>query len=280
MLIASRHLISTELRLDFLPFVDQFMDEHILLGTGITAQQSLRSLSLTVCADVVHHLRADLNVPQLNKVIHKLCCHIHDLALPFHHQTMCCRVLSQLCTVLIPKHQAGSPEERETIASLYQLMLETFLRKIEGLAEVRSEWPAWLRRRPPPDQAGGASRPLDEVDVERRKVVDAVYAMTEPSSEAPLKGSQLRCLVSLLPAILIEFPPTDARILFRSSCIASKSVLSSIKQVQARFPDAGQMARFFAAGTRCMSMFEYSPRLPDIAKQEIKETFDTFSERK
>lgn len=196
MFIAARHLISTDLRLEFLPYVDEFMDDNILLGLGVTAHQSLRSLALTVCADVVHHLRAELSLPQLNLVIHKMCCHVHDLALPFHHQTMCCRVLSQLVGNLSIKAQGASHEEREVIISLFQLMLETFLRKVEGLSEVRSEWGTWLRKRPAND-GKRSSKSLDEVDVERRKVVDAVYGMLDPQNEAPLKGTD----TTLLPRI-------------------------------------------------------------------------------
>lgn len=54
--------------------------------------------------------------------------------------------------------------------------------------------------------------------------------------------------------------------------------MHQIKQLGARYPDAAQMARFFAAGIRCMSMFDFSSRLTDAGRTEIKETFEAFSD--
>lgn len=115
-------------------------------------------------------------------------CHVHDLTIPLHHQTMCARVLTQLIPLLLNKHAAGSPEDKSFVESLFQLQLETFLRKIEGLSEIRSEWDKWQRRRP----AGSSQKPEDEVDVERRKVVDTVYCMSDNPNDPPfhsLRGS-------------------------------------------------------------------------------------------
>lgn len=193
MFIAARHLISTELRLEFLPYVSEFMNDNILLGPSVTAHQSLRALALTVCADVVHHLRAELDLSQLSLVTHNMCCHVHDLALPYHHQTMCCRVLTGLIANLAAKHQALSTvEEREIAIGLFQVILETLLRKVEGLSVIRSDWTNWLRKRPSPDAKQSQqqqSKPLDDVDLERKKVADGVYGMMDPQNEAPLKGT-------------------------------------------------------------------------------------------
>lgn len=49
-----------------------------------------------------------------------------------------------------------------------------------------------------------------------------------------------------------------------------------MKQVGMSMPDPPKMARFFAAGVRCMSVFDFSG---EAARNEVKEIFEAFSDR-
>lgn len=42
LLIATRHVLSTEFRAAFVPQIDTLLNEKVLIGTGITSQESLR----------------------------------------------------------------------------------------------------------------------------------------------------------------------------------------------------------------------------------------------
>lgn len=53
LLIAARHILATELRTKFVPYMDQLFDENILLGKGFTTHESLRPLAYSTLADLV-----------------------------------------------------------------------------------------------------------------------------------------------------------------------------------------------------------------------------------
>ena len=53
LLIAARHILATELRSKFVPHMKELFDEHILLGKGWTAHESLRPLAYSTLADLV-----------------------------------------------------------------------------------------------------------------------------------------------------------------------------------------------------------------------------------
>ena len=42
LLIAARHILATDLRNRFVPFIDRLFDENVLIGTGWTTHESLR----------------------------------------------------------------------------------------------------------------------------------------------------------------------------------------------------------------------------------------------
>ncbi len=53
LLIAARHILATELRIKFVPFMEQLFDENVLLGSGWTTYESLRPLAYSTLADLV-----------------------------------------------------------------------------------------------------------------------------------------------------------------------------------------------------------------------------------
>ena len=86
MLIAARHILSTELKIKFVPHMEQLFNEvcktctrrkvifqqmdekvtilfilqNVLLGKGWTVHESLRPLAYSTLADLVHHVRQHL----------------------------------------------------------------------------------------------------------------------------------------------------------------------------------------------------------------------------
>ena len=45
LMISARHILTTELRTKFVPYMDKILDEDILLGKGWTTRESLRPLA-------------------------------------------------------------------------------------------------------------------------------------------------------------------------------------------------------------------------------------------
>lgn len=53
----------------FFDYVDMLLDENELLGPGQNCQAELRPLALSMLAELVHHLRNELKLPQLVRII-------------------------------------------------------------------------------------------------------------------------------------------------------------------------------------------------------------------
>ena len=53
----------------FYEYVDMLLDENELLGPGQSCQAELRPLALSMLAELVHHLRNDLKLQQLVRIV-------------------------------------------------------------------------------------------------------------------------------------------------------------------------------------------------------------------
>lgn len=42
LLIATRHMLSSDFRTAFIPFIDMLLDEKVLVGSGVTSREALR----------------------------------------------------------------------------------------------------------------------------------------------------------------------------------------------------------------------------------------------
>lgn len=91
--------------LEFVPCIDQLFDESLLVGTGWTTRDTVRSLAYSILADLVHHIRSSLSLPQLSSAVHLFSKNVHDDTFPVSIQTMSCKVkiylffVAQFCCV-------------------------------------------------------------------------------------------------------------------------------------------------------------------------------------
>jgi hypothetical protein len=69
LLIATRGIINFNFRIIFLKQVDEFLDERILIGDGLTVCKTLRPLAYSMLADLIYHLRDSLNPSQIRKTV-------------------------------------------------------------------------------------------------------------------------------------------------------------------------------------------------------------------
>lgn len=123
LLIATRHILATDFRAGFVSQIDTLLDEGVLIGTGRTSYETLRlrdpqpptpqttipsllsvdnppffprPLAYSTLADLVHHVRTELSLVQLSKVVYLFSRNIHDATLPFNIQTMSAKLLLNL----------------------------------------------------------------------------------------------------------------------------------------------------------------------------------------
>ncbi|XP_065219244.1 transformation/transcription domain-associated protein isoform X2 [Planococcus citri] len=106
--IASRHILSTELRIMFAPHVDELFDEDVLLNRGWTTRETLRPLAYSTLADFVHHIRQHLSMPTIVKAVQLYSLNVHDETLPTGIETMSCKLLLNLVEC-IQQHSKADP---------------------------------------------------------------------------------------------------------------------------------------------------------------------------
>ncbi|GAA96948.1 uncharacterized protein L969DRAFT_90354 [Mixia osmundae IAM 14324] len=240
LLVATRHILSTAFRSAFVNYIDVVLDERVLVGAGVTPHETLRPLAYSMLADLIHHVRMELSIGQLSRVVQAYSCSLHDPTLAPAIQTMCSKLLLNLIESILKK-------DREEATKLLSCMFEAFVRKVEGMAEVRKEWTRWAR---PKTAKKAEGEEVDEIDIERRRPIAPMIVMTDPQPD----------------------PVKDARFLFRNLIFGVKTILTALKHLGSPLPDADQMGRLFTGCIQCLSIFDTRRE----AGREAKDVTDGF----
>ena len=93
LLVAIRHILNTDLRANFIPFIDILFDENLLRGEGYTSMVVHRPVALSLLADLVHNVRSDLQPPHLVHVLSIFSRSLQDTTLPMTVQLMSAKLL-------------------------------------------------------------------------------------------------------------------------------------------------------------------------------------------
>lgn len=133
LLVAARHILSTELRTKFVPVLEQLFDESVLLGGGWTVHETLRPLAYSTLADLVHHVRHMLPLKHLASAVHLFSKNVHDESLPTNIQTMSCKLLLNLVDLIKQRSEAESGQGRQ----LLMRMLEVFVLKFKTIVKLQ-----------------------------------------------------------------------------------------------------------------------------------------------
>ncbi|KAI8979847.1 hypothetical protein BDF20DRAFT_535994 [Mycotypha africana] len=109
LLVATRHILSTDFRASFVSKIDLLLNEKVLIGTGVTSHDTLRPLAYSMLADLVHHIRSELTPAQLRRTVRIYTRNLHDHTLASSIQTMCGKLLLNLidCIIKIPNKKEG-----------------------------------------------------------------------------------------------------------------------------------------------------------------------------
>ena len=106
--MATRHILTADSRSSFVPYIDTMLDERVLVGTGISSRESLRPLAYSVVADLIHHVRNELPLDQLARIVHVFSCNLNDATFSLSIQTMCAKLLN---TIIESVHSKGNNVE-------------------------------------------------------------------------------------------------------------------------------------------------------------------------
>ncbi|OAA68650.1 histone acetylase complex subunit [Niveomyces insectorum RCEF 264] len=69
LIVAIRHIINFNYRRIFVNVIEQFLDERILMGDGLTVHETMRPLAYSMVADLIHHVRDHLKPPIIRKTV-------------------------------------------------------------------------------------------------------------------------------------------------------------------------------------------------------------------
>jgi hypothetical protein len=69
---------------------------RVLVGTGRSCYETLRPLAYSLLAELIHHVRIDLSLQQLSRIIYLFSKNVHDHSLPLSVQTTCVRLMLNL----------------------------------------------------------------------------------------------------------------------------------------------------------------------------------------
>lgn len=241
LLVATRHVLSTEYRAHFVGQIDTLLDERVLIGTGVTSHETQRPLAISMLADLVHHVRQELSPAQLVRVVHIHSQILHDPTLAPSIQTMCVKLLLNLVETILTKHPEGATQ---TLASI----LDVFVEKLSSLHRLRSDMERMKHLKDQSDEAAGETE-VDAVAIERGKPIQAAATMLDTAGD-PLK---------------------DARFLFRNILFGFKTLIPVLRHRNAAHPDGALAGKLLVDGVKCWSLHE------DRDGREEKEVLDLFT---
>lgn len=133
LVIASRHILATDLRNQFIPHMECFFNEDIFIGHGWTTQEALRPLAYSTLADLVHHVRLLLPLNDVSRAVHLYSKNLLDQSLPTAVQMVSCKLLMNLVDTVRQRSDAeNSTQGRE----LLMRILLVFVLKFKALAKI------------------------------------------------------------------------------------------------------------------------------------------------
>ncbi|KAI8989366.1 hypothetical protein BDB01DRAFT_537511 [Pilobolus umbonatus] len=178
LLVATRHILSTEFRSSFVPKIDLLLNEKVLMGTGVTSHDTLRPLAYSMLADLVHHIRSDLTPSQLRRTVYIYSRNLHDPTLAPSIQTMCGKLLLNLidCIIRIPNKSEGR--------DLLMRILDAFASKFSALnIQFKSCLKQYLRKIDSQKESTSTEITQDEFDFDKTRSIHAASFILEPQHD-------------------------------------------------------------------------------------------------
>ncbi|KAF8195850.1 FAT domain-containing protein [Mycena galopus ATCC 62051] len=224
LIVVFRHLLAGVHRRAIIPQMDKLFDERVLLGTGVTGREMFRSHIYSALADLFHHTRNDLSLPQLTHVVLVYTRIMHNPALPTGVHPMFAKILISLIDTIVSKDNVPATK-------ILVYILDTCLDRLDALNVVLEEVYASVERA----KAGKKEESFDAAFIEKGR---------------PLGGA----------AFMLERPEEviqDSRNLFKTLLHGFRSILAAIKKTGGDLViDGSRMDRLFVASVRCMSLLE------------------------
>lgn len=199
-------------------------------------------------ADLFHHLRSELSLPQLEKVIHVFSRLLHNTSFGNNLHTLFAKMLFNLIDVIVTK------EPSQGAIRLLSLMFESCLERLEALAAIQVQ--IGLTQ----DRKKEGAEPPDIVAIERARPIGGSMPLVERPEDA-LPG--ILSFIYMQSQLLTPFSRTECRLFFRALLHGFRVCLSALRKLDDSAPDGTLIFRFFESCVRCMSLIEPDPRVSE-----------------
>ncbi|KAA8531972.1 hypothetical protein F0562_006886 [Nyssa sinensis] len=144
LLVALKHVLGTDFKRGLFPLIDTLLEERVLVGTGRACFETLRPLAYSLLAEIVHHVRGDLSLSQLSRIIYLFSSNMHDASLSLSIHTTCARLMLNLVEPIFEKgvDQPSMDEARVLLGRILDAFVgkfSTFKHTIPQLLEEGEE---------------------------------------------------------------------------------------------------------------------------------------------
>jgi transformation/transcription domain-associated protein len=136
LLVATRHILTADSRSSFIPYIGTLLEDRVLVGTGITSRDTLRPLSYSVVADLIHHVRNELPLEQLSKIVFVFSCQMNDSTYSSSIQTMCAKLLNTIIESIYSK--GDTVEAAKIMKSMFFSSLEKLVAMTLALDKLKA----------------------------------------------------------------------------------------------------------------------------------------------
>ncbi|KAL1410016.1 transcription-associated protein 1 [Vanrija albida] len=269
LLVATRHILTADSRSSFIPYIDTLLEERVLVGTGVSSREALRPLASSVVADLIHHVRNELPIAQLSRVVYVFSCNLNDSTFSSSIQTMCAKLLNTIVESIASKGDA------EQSARLMKSMFITSLEKLQAMTEAYDKLKALSDRDKgkgkAKDDAASAPASTSGQDV---TMADETDANADANAERLAHG--WREIEQAMPVNQVAYANEsletfcrEARYLFKTLLHTFRTLLNYTKNGDNPIPppDGELLAKFFEYSLRCIAIFDNNrdPREPKEA---------------
>ncbi|CAH7675619.1 hypothetical protein PPACK8108_LOCUS10651 [Phakopsora pachyrhizi] len=277
LIIAARHILGTEYRSLFVPFMNELLDIRIFIGNGITSYESLRHLVYSTIADLIQQTKSELKSAQIRAALSTFMNILNDPTSSTVTQAMAGKVIYSLVEYVCP-HRFDA---QETLR-ISKWLMEGFVRKLEALAHTRAHHLSIISDRKGDEKNLSEDKGKGRAVEEEKTVNDSQSGLKDGPRNSGLRDGEdvLIERAKILGGItsLLEPPPelskevSLARRVVTRCCITSfQVVFGNLKKIEAPLPDAALLGRLLTSGVRCFGFYDYRRET-----REVKEIIDSF----
>lgn len=221
LLVATRHIINFNFRRIFLKKIDELLDERVLIGDGLTVYETMRPLAYSMLADLIHHVREQLDSEQIRKTVDVYTKNLHDNFPGTSFQTMSAKLLLNLAEFIAKLDDKA--EARHFLIMILDAIAEKF-------AAMNRQFPNAVKQsrlhKKSRDEGKSDEEPVEDTSKDDYDEIDIFTATPIKTSNPRERGAD---------------PVADNKFLFKNLMTGLKNMLFSLRSCNPPSPPGENM---------------------------------------